>query len=418
MLDINFIRDNPETVKTGVAKKNLDPKLVDKLLRLDKEWRMKTTALDQLKAEQNILNKELAQHQTEDLLSRAQIFKKRISEVTAERDEFKNKREEILSKLPNLPFDDVPVGKDSLDNKILREVGMKPKFDFKPRDYISLSESLGLINIEKASQVAGSRFGYLFKEAVLLEFALIKLALETLMSRGFIPTVPPVMIRPKVFEGMGRLAADQKEERYYLSKDDLYLVGSAEHTIGPIHMNEILDDKSLPRRYVGFSTCFRREAGSYGKDTRGILRVHQFDKVEMFSFSQPEESVREHDFLLSIQEELMQKLNLPYRVILISTGDMGFTDAKQYDIETWLPGAGEYRETHSCSNTTDFQSRGVGVKYKSRDKNTNYVHMLNATAFAIGRTIIAILENYQTKKGTIKIPTVLQDYVGKNEIGQ
>lgn len=417
MLDVNFIRQNPEKVKEAIAKKNIDPKLIDKFLRADEAWRQKTTILDQLKAEQNALSRELGGGQSEDLISKAQLLKKRIVDIGAEREEFEKKRDEILEKLPNLPFEDVPVGKDASGNKTLREVGEKPQFDFKPRDYLLLGEELGLINVQKASGVAGSRFGYLLGDAVLLEFALVRLALNVTTKKGFLPMIPPVMIRPKVFEGMGRLASDQKEERYYLPKDDLYLVGSAEHTMGPFHMGEVLEEKTLPRRYVAFSTCFRREAGTYGKDMKGILRVHQFDKVEMFSFAAPDESDKEHKFLLSLQEEIMKKLGLPYRVVEICTGDMGWTDARQYDIETWVPSESRYRETHSCSNTTDFQARGVNVKYKAKNGEKECVHMLNATAVAMGRTIIAIMENCQTKSGKVKIPEALHEYVGKKEIG-
>jgi len=228
--------------------------------------------------------------------------------------------------------------------------------------------------------------------------------------------LPPVMIKPEVYEGIGRLAYDQKEEKYFLSDDNLYLIGSSEHTLAPIHMDEVLEEKDLPKRYVAFSTCFRREAGSYGKDTKGILRVHQFDKVELFSFSHPEKSEDEHKFLLSIQEKLMKKLELPYRVVEICTGDMGWTDARQYDIETWFPGMKEYRETHSCSNTTDFQSRGINAKFVDANKKKKFVHTLNATAFAIGRMIIAIIENYQTKEGKIDIPKALREYIGKDSI--
>ncbi|MGB9608983.1 MAG: aminoacyl--tRNA ligase-related protein, partial [Minisyncoccia bacterium] len=227
-----------------------------------------------------------------------------------------------------------------------------------------------------------------------------------------------------VYKGMGRLSGDQKEERYYLEKDNLYLVGSAEHTLGPLHLNYVFNENDLPKRYVGFSTCFRREAGSYGKDTKGILRVHQFDKIEMFSFSKPENSEEEHLYLLSLQEKLMNLLELPYRVVEICTGDMGWTDARQFDIETWLPGQinpegkkGHYRETHSASNTTDFQARGINARLRRKDGKLEFVHMLNATGFAIGRILIAIIENYQTKEGKIKVPKVLQNYVGKEIIG-
>ncbi len=418
MLDITFIRENPEKVKKGMESKHQDPKIVDKFLRADEDWRAKTTAYDQLKAEQNTLSKELSAGQSENLLSKAQFLKKRLSDIENEQAELKKMRDDLLSRIPNIPFDDVSVGKDESENKVLREVGTKPDFDFTPKDYLTLGEKLGLIDVKKAAEVSGSRFGYILREAALLEFALVKLAMDTLVEKGFIPAVPPVMIKPKVYEGMGRLAADQKEERYYFEKDDVYLVGSSEHTMGPIHMNEVFEESELPRRYVAFSTCFRREAGSYGKDTKGILRVHQFDKVEMFSFAHPEHSEEEHKFLLSCQEELMQKLELPYRVVEICTGDMGWTDARQFDVETWLPGQGSYRETNSCSNTTDFQSRGMNIKYKTKDGEKKLIHMLNATGFAIGRVLIGIIENNQTKEGTVRVPKALQAYVGKEEIGK
>lgn len=417
MLSIDFIRNNAEAVKSGVAKKRIDAKLVDKFLRYDSEWRSKIAALEQLKAEQNMVSKELGRVQSEDLLSKAEILKKRIVELEDECASLGKKRDDLLEKFPNIPFVDVPVGSDASGNIVLREVGAKPVFSFEPKDYLTLGESLGIIDVRRAANVVGSRFGYLLGDAARLEFALVLHALKVTEKYGFTPVVPPVMVRPEVFSGMGRLAADQRDERYFLSKDNLYLVGSAEHTVGPFHMGETLAADSLPRRYVAFSTCFRREAGSYGKDTKGILRVHQFDKVELFSFAHPDESEKEHEFLLSVQEALMQSLKLPYRIMHICTGDMGWVDARQFDVDTWLPGTKEYRETHSCSNTTDFQSRGIGAKYKSADgKKKEHLHMLNATGYAIGRTIIAILENYQTDTGAVRVPDVLQSYVGKKLI--
>lgn len=417
MIDINLIRENPDKVKKGIEKKKADPKLVDKFLRVDEEWRTKVKALDELKAEQNELSKELAKERKEDLMSRAQLLKQRISDIDSERGTLEAKRDEILNKIPNIPFEDVLAGKDESENKVIREWGEKPKFDFKPKDYLSLGEKLGLIDVKKAAEVSGSRFGYLMNEAVLIEFGLVQLAFKILLEEGFVSVVPPVMIKSDVFAGMGKLVGEQKEDKYYLPKDDLYLVGSAEHTLGPLHLNDVFEGKDLPRRYVGFSTCFRREAGSYGKDTKGILRVHQFDKVEMFSFAKPEDSEKEHKFLVSLQEKLMQKLELPYRVVEICTGDMDWVAARQYDIETWLPGQGEYRETQSCSNTTDFQTRGINAKYKTAEGKKEFTHALNGTAFAIGRTIISILENYQMKEGKVRVPKALQDYVGKKEIG-
>ncbi len=415
MLDVNFIRENPDAVKEGVEKKKIDKKLVDKFLQLDTTWRGKVKAIDELKAEQNALSKELAKEQKEDLISRAQLLKQRISELEAECVAAETKRKELLNRLPNIPFTDVPVGKDETENKVLREVGERPKFDFTPKDYLSLGEELGIINVKKASEVSGSRFGYLVGDMALLELAIVRLAFDLLTKEGFTPILPPVMIKPDVYAGMGRLAADQKEERYYFPKDELYLIGSAEHTMGPYHLNETFEEQNLPRRYVGFSTCFRREAGSYGKDTKGIFRVHQFDKVEMYSFVHPEQSGEEHLFLLSLQEKLMQALGIPYRVVEICTGDMGWTDARQFDIEAWFPSEERYRETHSCSNTTDFQSRGINVKYKTKEGKKEFVHTLNATAFS-QRPLLSLLENYQTNEGTIKIPEVIQKFVGKKEI--
>lgn len=417
MIDVQFLREHTDEAKQALARKRIDPKTVDKFLRVDQNWRSKRAALDALQAEQKAVSKEIAGAKSEEVLSKAQILKDRIAEVAESLADVEKKRAALLEQFPNPPFPDVPDGPDASGNRVLREVGEKPKFDFTPKDYLQLAEAANLIDIKRAAKVSGSRFGYLMGDAALLEFSLVRLAFDTLAEHGFTPVVPPVMIRPDVFAGMGRLASDQKEERYYFPKDDLYLVGSAEHTLGPLHMDETLDAQSLPRRYVGFSTCFRREAGSYGKDTKGILRVHQFDKVEMFSFADPALSEKEHRFLVDRQEELMQKLELPYRVVEVCTGDMGWTDARQFDIETWIPSEATYRETQSASNTTDFQARGVNAKTKRKNGDKALLHMLNATGFAIGRTLIALIENHQTKKGTIKVPKALQTYLGKKEIG-
>ena len=410
MLDIHLVRKQLNEVKRKIASKNINPRLLDTVLKYDEVWRTMKTDIDGLRGKQ---------HEYEKVrdFENAKKTKIKIDEKEKKAALFEQKRMKALLEVPNIPFDDVPIGSDENGNKVIREVGKKPVFDFEPKDHLELGEQLGIIDTKKAAEVAGSRFSYLKKEAALLEFALVRLAFDKLMLHGFVPIVPPVMIREEAFMGMGRLTPSQKEERYHLQKDKLYLVGSAEHTIGPLHMNEIFDEKQLPLRYVGFSSCFRREAGSYGKDTRGILRVHQFDKIEMFSFVRPEDSEEEHKFLLSMQEALMQELELPYRVMEICTGDMGFTDARQYDIECFMPAQGKFRETNSCSNTTDFQARGVNIKYrKTSDQKVEFVHMLNATGFAIGRMIVAILENYQTKEGIVRIPRALQAYVGSKEI--
>ncbi len=433
MLDVNLIRQDPEKVKKGIEKKGVDPKLVDKFLRLDEKWRKVSELLGNLQAEQNKISKSIAGDKSDHLMSQAQVLKKRIAEVGEEERELKEKRDEILYQLPNLPFDEVPVGKNESENKVLREVGKKPNFDFKFKDYLTLGESLDLIDVKTASLVSGTRFGYLKREVVMLEFALVWYTMKTLADekelskiakkfglgnasvKPFIPVVPPQMVKAEVMQKMARL--EPKEERYHIPSDDLYLIGSAEHSLGPMHMNQTFSEEELPVRYIGFSTAFRREAGSYGKDTRGILRVHQFDKLEMESFCLPEASRKELEFFVACQEYLMQGLEISYQVVEICTGDMGGPDAKQIDIEAWLPSENRYRETHTADLMTDYQSRRLGTKVKVGSK-TEFVHMIDATAFAVGRTLIAIIENYQTKDGTIKIPKALQKYVGKKEIGK
>lgn len=412
-----MIRENPEEVKKGVEKKQIDPKLVDRIMRLDEKWREKTNVLDGLRSEQNEISRKMGEKKDETLLSQAQVLKKQIAKIEDEESELKEKRDKALEELPNVPFGDVPVGKDESGNVVVKEVGKKPEFDFEPKSYVDLGESLNIINTKKAGEVSGGRFGYLLGGAALLEFALIRLAFDVLLEKGFTPIVPPVMIRPEIMRKMGKGKFIDEKDAFHVEDNDLYLVGSSEHSIGPFHMDEKIDEDKLPLKYVGFSTCFRREAGSYGKDTRGILRVHQFDKVEMLVFSHPEKSEEVHREMVSYQEELMQKLQLPYRVVEICTGDMTWADARQFDVETWFPAEGMYRETNSCSNTTDFQARGVNTKYRSRKGETGLVHMLNGTAFAIGRMVIAIIENNQTKEVKVRVPEVLQKYVGREEIG-
>ena len=333
---------------------------------------------------------------------------------------------EILRKIPNPPFDWVPVGKDENDNVVVKEVGEKTKFDFTPKDYLTIAEELDLIDVKRASKISGSRFGYLKNKLAILEFALVNFVLEELTNKEtleiiikklnidvsvkeFIPIIPPVMIKPEIMWGLG-YTDDGDIEVFKIPEDKLVLVGTAEHSIVPYFKDEILNEKDLPIRFIGFSTCFRREAGSYGKDVRGILRVHQFDKLEMVSFTLKEKSIEEHKFLVGIEEYLMQKLKIPYRLVHICTGDLGAPAAEKFDIEAWIPSENRYRETHSCSNTTDFQARRLNIRVK-RKNTLEFVHILNGTAFAIGRTLIAIIENYQTKEGRIKVPEVLTKYV-------
>ena len=422
MLDIKFIRENSEKVKQACNNKRVDCD-IDRILELDERKRKYLKEIEDLRAEQNKLGKED--------IAKAQGIKAQIKEKEPELKNAETELENLLFLVPNIPLNDVPVGKDETENKVIRKWGNPAKFDFAPHDHVAIGEKLGLIDIERAGKITGARFSYLKGDAALLEFALVQYALAVLTSQKtlkkiasgigvsdtpFVPVVPPVMIRPDVFKKMGRLSEQDKNERYYLSQDDLYLIGSAEHTLGPLHMDEVLDEKDLPLRYLGFSTAFRREAGSYGKDTKGILRVHQFDKLEMESFTIPENSLKEQNFFVAIQEYLMQGLELPYRVVNVCTGDMGKPDARQIDIETWMPGQGKYRETHSADLMQDFQARRLNTKVRRKDSPPEFAYMNDATCFAIGRTIIAILENYQQKDGSVKIPKALQGYMGKKEI--
>jgi seryl-tRNA synthetase len=408
MLDIKFIRENPEKVKKGMRDRgvNID---VEQLLEMDKKRREFIQEIENLKQKKNKLDK--------GSIKEAQEIKTKIKKIELEFEKVEKEFQELILQIPNLPLDDVPVGKDSKDNVILEEIGKKPKFDFLPKDYLDIAEKLDLIDIKRAAKVSGSRFGYLKNEAALLELALINFAFDTLLKKGFTPIIPPVMLKPEMAKGMGYLEQSDKKEAYYLPQDDLYLVGTSEQSIGAMHADEIFQEKNLPKRYVGFSTCFRREAGSYGKDTKGILRVHQFDKVEMFVFSKPEDSKKEHQLLSETAKELMNDLQLPYRVIRLCTGEMARPSASTYDIETWMPGQGQYRETHSASNCTDFQARRLNIRYKGKSNKLKFVHMLNGTAFAMPRILISIIENYQQKDGSIKVPEVLQKYTGFSKIG-
>mgnify|MGYP000871485087 FL=1 len=405
MIDIKLLRENPEKVKN--ACKNKQVKIdIDQVIELDRKRRELIQEIEKLRAEQKKLGK--------DQIEQAKGLKNKIKELEPELEKAELNFNILFSQVPNIPLDDVPVGKDALENKVLREVGKKPNFNFKPKDYLEIAEKLDIIDIKRAGKVSGSRFGYIKGELAMLEFGLIQLALDITKKQGFIPIIPPVMIKPEMMKAMGYVERGG-DEIYYFDKDDLCLTGTSEQSIGPMYADEVFEEKDLPKRYVAFSTCFRREAGSYGKDTKGILRVHQFDKVEMFIFSKPKDSQREHELILSIEEKLMKELRIPYRVVGICTGDLGDSAAKRYDIEAWMPGQDEYRETHSTSNCTDFQARRLNIKYKSKNQishvKTEYVHTLNGTAFAIGRTLIAIIENYQQKDGSIKVPKILRKYI-------
>lgn len=426
MLDIKYIREHAEEVKKNCENRGVKVD-VDRLLELDEKRRAKKTEVDNLRATRNQGSK--GKPSEEEIVKMREVGDD-ITRLEKELEVIEIEYDKLMLAVPNNASPDTPIGPDESGNKVLREIGNVPSFDFQPKEHWELGIALDVLDIDRATKVSGSRFGYLKGGLAMIEFALIQFVLSTItdenllkkiiksaglkvIPKPFIPVVPPVFIKPDVFQKMGRL--EPKEERYYIPSDDLYLIGSAEHTLGSMHMGETLSADSLPLRYIGFSTAFRREAGSYGKDMKGILRVHQFDKLEFESFTFSEDSTQEQDFFVALQEYFMQQLELPYRVVAICTGDMGSPDYRQVDIETWMPGQNKYRETHTSDLMTDYQSRRLDIKARRNDKS-ELVHMNDATAIAIGRTIIAIIENYQQKDGSIKIPKVLQKYTGFKEI--
>ncbi|MEA2020556.1 MAG: serine--tRNA ligase [Patescibacteria group bacterium] len=410
MLDIDFIRNNPDTVRRGLQAKQANPSLVDKTLELDKERRELLQEVEKLRHEINEISN-IQEKPSADDIERAKKLKNQLRKLEPKLREVEERFKEVWQQIPNMPAEDVPRGESEEENVEVKKWGKPRDFDFEPKPYWELGESLRIIDKERAAKVSGARFGYLKGAAVLLEFALVDLAIKNLLWEGFLPVIPPVMINDKAMRAMGYLEHGGEQETYHFEKDQLYLIGTSEQAVGPMHMNEVLEEGTLPRRYVAFSTCFRREAGSYGKDTKGIFRVHQFDKVEMFSFTHPEGSEEEHDFLLSVQENLMQELEIPYQVTEMCTGDLGAPAARKYDINAWFPSQDCYRETHSASNCTDFQARRLNVKYQNEKGEKDFVHTLNGTAFAIGRTVLAILENYQQEDGSVLIPEALEPMV-------
>jgi len=404
------IRENPEYFKQGVQKRFAQVD-IDKIVSLDKEWRGFLGEVEFLRSEQKSISKN--KQFSQDDLEKAKSMKTRIKELEEQVRNAEEELDKMLCQIPNMPQDDVPVG-DETASKVLREVGEKPKFSpedgFAPKEYLDLVEDKW-IDVKRAAKAIGARFGYLRGDAVLIEYALVRFVFDKLAKHGFIPVVPPAMVSKKSMKGMGVIDSEKDlAERYYFPEDEIFLIGTAEQAIGAMHQDEIFEEKDLPLRYIAFSPCFRKEAGSYGRDTKGILRVHYFEKMEMFIFSKPEDSQKEQELLLQMEEELMQDLGIPYRVVRVSTGDMYNPSSSSYDIEAWMPGQNQYRETHSNSNCTDFQSRRLNIKYKTAD-GQKFVHTLNGTAFAIGRILIAIIENYQQKDGSIEIPKILKKYM-------
>ncbi|MEM3436954.1 MAG: serine--tRNA ligase [Nitrososphaerales archaeon] len=423
MLDIKFVRENKDLIRKMLEMRGMSIPL-DDLINYDKERRELITIVQKLKHKKNLVSLKIAELKKENKSAQKEIEEMKkitdeISKFDAKIKDLEQKIQDIMMIIPNIPDKTVPLGKDENDNVEIRRWGEIPKFDFQPKDHIDLGLSLGLIDVERAAKVAGARFYYLKEDLVLLNLALIRFGLEFMKSKGFTLIQTPYMLRREVVAGCVALS-DFEDAIYKIENEDLYLLATSEHAIAGLHKDEILDGKKLPLRYAGISPCYRKEAGAHGRDTKGIFRVHQFEKVEQFVFSKPEDSWKEHELLIKNAEEIFQLLKIPYRVMNVCIGDLGTVAAKKYDLEAWLPGQGKYREMVSCSNCLDYQARRLNIRYRDKpNEKPNFVHTLNSTAIATERALIAIMENYQEKDGSIRIPEVLKPYMnGLEKIGK
>jgi len=410
MLDIKLIRQNPKKTKTLLKKRGFDGKTVDRLLKVDDTRKQLIEEIDKFRRERNNLSR--------GELEKGKKIKEELKKLEPDLAVIDEQFKILFSSIPNLPAKDVPQGKDEEDNVEIKKQGTPKKFDFKVKDHLELGEALDIINVEKAVKVSGSRFAYLKGKGALLEFALINFAIEFLVKKGFCPIIPPVINKKEIEWGLGYADNGGWDQAYLFEKDGIVFTSSSEHTIIPQHANETFLESDLPLKYVGFSTCFRREAGTYGKDTRGIFRLHQFDKVEMNVITLPDEEISDKACkeLLGLQEELVKALELPFRVTHCCTGDLPQPNRRMYDVQVWFPAQEKYREIQSCSNCTDYQTRRLKIKVKTKDGSLKYAHALNATGLAIGRTIAAILENHQQEDGSVLIPKELQKYTGFEKI--
>jgi seryl-tRNA synthetase len=412
VLDIRAIREDPEPFRAGLARRNMAG-AVDELLGADERRRSLTARVEELRAEQNRASKQIGRAQGDEktqLIASVAAVSKEVEALEPQLAEAEAELNALLARVPNVPHESAPDGFTEDDAVEVRRHGEPTSFEFEPKDHAALGELLGVLDTERGARTSGSRFVYLVGDIVQVQFALVRHALDVLGEKGFMPVIPPVLVREEAMYGTGFLPTDEVNI-YVTQQDDLYLVGTSEVSLAAFHLGEIVEEASLPIRYAGYSTCFRREAGSYGKDLGGMFRVHQFDKVEMFSFTTPEASWDEHEFMVSIEEQIVGNLELPYRIVNIAAGDLGGAAAKKYDLEVWLPGQQRYRELTSCSNCTDYQARRMQTRVRRSEGGIDVLHTLNGTATAIGRTLIAIMENGQQTDGSVALPKVLHQYL-------
>lgn len=414
MIDLRLLRDNPDVIRASQRARGASVELVDQAVIADQKRRSAIVEFERVRAEQNALSKSIGGakgDEKNELLAKAKDLAAAVKEADMLRAQAEADADKILAELANIADTRAPIGGEA-DFVVLEEIGTPPTFEFTPKDHVELGKILGAIDTERGAKVSGSRFYYLTGNGALLEFALINLAMAKAVAAGFIPVVPPVLVKPHAMEGTGFLG-QAAENVFHLEQDDFYLVGTSEVPLAAYHMDEILDGDKFPLRYAGFSSCFRREAGTYGKDTRGIIRVHQFDKVEMFSFCAPEDAAIEHERLLAWEKDFLNDLEIPYRVIDVATGDLGSSAVRKFDCEAWIPTQNAYREVTSTSNCTEFQSRRLNIRFKDAS-GTRPVATLNGTLCAIPRIIVAILENHQQADGSVIIPKALVPFLGKS----
>jgi seryl-tRNA synthetase len=414
VIDPAILRTDPDRLSMSLRRRGIEIDVAE-LVRLDEQVRKTRQGSEEVRAAQKEAGRAIARLQgveKDRAIATAADLAEEYKRLDAEAEQSADEFNQTWATIPNLVDDTAADGLTDADNQEIKRIGTPPTFDFEGRDFTTIGSGLDLVDMDRGAKVAGSRFGYLKGQAVLLEFALVRYAFDHLVDKGFTPMVPPVLVREQALYGTGFFPAD-RDQVYAVPADDLYLVGTSEVPLAAYHGDEILE--SLPVRYAGFSTCFRREAGSYGRDTQGLFRVHQFDKVEMFVFTRPEDSRDEHDRLLAIEEEIVAGLDLPYRVVNVAAGDLGASAAKKFDIEAWFPSQGTYREITSCSNTTDYQARRLRVRYRAEAGN-RLVHTLNGTAVAVGRMLLAIFENYQEDDGSVATPEALVEYAGFERI--
>lgn len=415
MLDINVVREDPELVKHSMRKRNMDTSVVDDVLKLDSEWRAVLTEGNELRHRKNVLAQEIKElkQKGEDISEKIKETKELPQKIKATEEKEKQLREQIrrlMLEIPNILHESVPEGVDDTENVEVRRWGDFREYGFELKSHVDVMEALNLLDTDRAGKVAGSRFYYLKNEAVLLDMALICVALHHMKEKGFQLMETPYMLNRRSVEGCVDMSAFE-DVLYKVEDEDLYLTATSEHTLASYHMDELLEEDELPLRYAGFSACFRKEAGAHGKDTKGVFRSHQFNKVEQFVFSTPEQSWDEHELMIQNAEEIFQKLEIPYRVVNVCTGDLGGVASKKYDIEAWMPKQQMFREVVSCSNCTEYQARELNVRYRTPEGN-KFVHTLNSTALATSRAIVAIFENFQQEDGSVVIPKVLQEYMG------